>query len=344
MKTPGSFHPKDWSMKKNILLLCGGGGTEHEVSLVSSKYIEKNLNDIGLYNVIKVEIGKDNIFRKLSSDNIQGEVVEMNFKRQLVGPKTEDIHIVVPCIHGPPGETGEIQTFFELIGLPYVGCGPEASINCFNKVTSKLWFNALEIPNTPFEFLSSMEDKKRAHDLFDRYGKVFVKAASQGSSVGCYQIFKKAELDDAILKAFKYSSYVLVEKMVDARELEISTYEYDGAIITTIPGEINCPSKFYSYEEKYDPNSKTSTEIVAPNLPKEAVEKMRNYALKAFAHLKLRHLSRIDFFYTDEGEIFLNEINTFPGMTPISMFPKMMENNGHSFNKFFKDIIAKNIL
>ncbi|MBC7539372.1 MAG: D-alanine--D-alanine ligase [Bacteriovorax sp.] len=331
-------------MKKNILLLCGGGGSEHEVSLVSSKYIEKNLNDIGLYNVIKVEIGKDNIFRKLSSDNVQGEVVEMNFKRQLVGSETEDIHIVVPCIHGPPGETGEIQTFFELIDLPYIGCGPEASINCFNKVTSKLWFNALEIPNTPFEFLASMEDKKRAHDLFDRFGKVFVKAASQGSSIGCYQIFKKDELDDALLKAFKYSSYVLVEKMVDARELEISTYEFEGSIYATIPGEINCPSKFYSYEEKYDPNSKTSTEIVAPNLPKEAVEKMRSHAIKAFTHLKLRHLSRIDFFYTVEGEIFLNEINTFPGMTPISMFPKMMENNGHSFNKFFKEIIAKNIL
>ena len=168
-------------MKKNILLLCGGGGPEHEISLVSSKYIEKNLNDIGLYNVIKVEIGKDKIFRKLNSDSSYGEVVEMNFKRQLVGKDKEDIHIVVPCIHGPPGETGEIQTFFELTGLPYVGCAPEASLISFNKVTSKLWFNALEIPNTPFEFLTSMEDKKRAHDLFDRYGKIFVKASSQGS-------------------------------------------------------------------------------------------------------------------------------------------------------------------
>jgi D-alanine-D-alanine ligase len=344
MKIFDYFSPKDWPMKKNILLLCGGAGTEHDVSLVSSKFVEKTLNDIGLYNVIKVEIGKDKVFRKLSLDNSPGEVVTLNFKKQLIGTTTEDIHIVVPCIHGPPGETGEIQTFFELIGLPYVGCGPEASINCFNKVTSKLWFNALNIPNTPFAFLANMEDKKLAHDLFDRFGKVFVKAASQGSSVGCYQIFKKDELDQALSNAFKYSSYVLVEKMVVARELEISTYEYDGAIIATIPGEINCPSKFYSYEEKYDPNSKTTTELVAPNLSAEAVEKMRGYAITAFTHLKLRHLSRIDFFYTDEGEIFLNEINTFPGMTPISMFPKMMENHGHSFNKFFKDIIAKNIL
>lgn len=331
-------------MKKNILLLCGGGSPEHEISLVSSKYIEKNLNDIGLYNVIKVEIGKDKIFRKINSDGSTGEKVELNFQRQLVGTKTEDIHIVVPCIHGPPGETGEIQAFFELTGLPYIGCGPEASMISFNKVTSKLWYNALGIPNTPFEFLTSMEDRKRAHELFLKYGKVFVKAASQGSSVGCYQVFKIEDLDNALTNAFKYSEYVLVEKMVTARELEISAYEYDGKIIATVPGEINCPSHFYSYEEKYNPESKTTTEIVAPGLSSDAVEKMRAYALKAFTHLKLRHLSRIDFFYTSEGEIYLNEINTFPGMTPISMFPKMMENNGHSFNKFFKDIIAKNIL
>ena len=331
-------------MKKNILLICGGGGTEHEISLVSSKFIEKNLNDLGLYNVIKIELGKDKIFRTLKSDNTHGEIVEINFKRELIGEKKQDLHFAVPCIHGPPGETGEIQTFFELIGLPYIGCGPEASLISFNKVTSKLWYNALGIPNTPFEFLTSIKDSQRAFDFFDKYGKVFVKAASQGSSVGCYQIFKKEDLSAALTQAFHYSSYVLVEKMVNARELEISTYEYDGEIITTLPGEIKCPSKFYSYQEKYDPHSKTTTEIEAPHLPKEVILKMREYALLAFTHLKLRHLSRIDFFYTDDGEIYLNEINTFPGMTPISMFPKMMENNGHSFNKFFKDIVAKNIL
>ena len=335
--------------KKNILLLCGGSGTEHEVSLVSAKYVEKNLQEIGLYNVIIVEIGKpksnDKTFRLVNPDGTHGEVVEINSKRQLVGPKfLADLHYVVPCIHGPPGETGEIQTYLELISLPYLGCGPEASLICFNKVTSKLWFDALEIPNTPFEFLTSIEDAPKAHKLIDQHGKVFVKAASQGSSVGCYQVFKKEELDAALVNAFKYSEYVLVEKMVTARELEISTYEFGGIIHASVPGEINCPGQFYSYEEKYNPNSKTTTEVVAPGLSKESIELMRGYAIKAFKALKLRHLSRIDFFYTDKGEIFLNEINTFPGATPISMFPKMMENNGHPYLKFISDIIAKNIL
>jgi D-alanine-D-alanine ligase len=335
--------------KKNILLLCGGSGTEHEVSLVSAKFVEKNLEEIGLYNIIKVEIGKpkskDKTFRIVNKDGSHGIEVELNFKRKLVGAGlSEDIHYVIPCIHGPPGETGEIQTYLELISLPYFGCGPEASLVSFNKVTSKLWFNALGIPNTPFSFLTSIEDAPLAHKLFDTHGKVFVKAASQGSSVGCYQVFKKENLDQILKDAFNYSEYVLVEKMVTARELEISTYEFEGKIHATVPGEINCPDQFYSYAEKYDPNSKTTTEIVAPNLKPEVIELMRGYAIKAFKALKLRHQSRIDFFYTNEGEIYLNEINTFPGATPISMFPKMMENNGHSYLKFIKDIIQKNIL
>ncbi|MBC7714969.1 MAG: D-alanine--D-alanine ligase [Rhizobacter sp.] len=335
--------------KKNILLLCGGSGTEHEVSLVSAKFVEKNLREIGLYNVIVVEIGapktNDKTFRILNADGSHGETVEINSKRQLIGKAViADLNYVVPCIHGPPGETGEIQTYLELISLPYFGCGPEASLVCFNKVTSKLWFNAIDIPNTPFEFLTSIEDAPKAHKLFDEHGKVFVKAASQGSSVGCYPISKKSELDNALKNAFTFSEYVLVEKMVTARELEISTYEFEGKVHASVPGEINCPSAFYSYEEKYNPNSKTTTEIVAPGLSAEVVSNMRGFAIKAFKALKLRHQSRIDFFYTDDGKIYLNEINTFPGATPISMFPKMMENNGHSYLKFISDIIAKDIL
>lgn len=335
--------------KKNILLLCGGSGTEHEVSVVSAKFLEKNLKEIGLYNVIKVEIGKpktnDKTFRLVSASGTLGEVVEINSHRQLVGKNIkEDLHYVVPCIHGPPGETGEIQTYLELISLPYFGCGPEASLICFNKVTSKLWFNALDIPNTPFEFLTCIEDASKAHKLFDQHGKVFVKAASQGSSVGCYPVSQKSDLDTALKNAFTFSDYVLVEKMVTARELEISTYEFEGSVHASVPGEINCPTAFYSYDEKYDPNSKTTTEVVAPNLSTETIEKMRAYAIKTFKALKLRHQSRIDFFYTDKGEIYLNEINTFPGATPISMFPKMMENNGHSYLKFISDIVQKNIL
>lgn len=327
-------------MKKNILLLWGGGGTEHDISGVSSKYVQQTLNELNQYNVYKVQMTKD---KKFILEN--GSEVSFNLKHEMLTESGSiPLHLAIPVIHGPPGETGEIQTFFELINLPYLGCKPEASQICFNKVTSKLWFNSLDIPNTPFEYLTSKADVYKALSMFDKFGKIFIKAASQGSSVGCYQVLKREDVEKTVNEAFKYSEYVLVEKMVIARELEISTYEFGGDIITTVPGEIICPSKFYSFAEKYDPNSKTTTELVAPNLSAEVVTKMREYAKKAFVHLKLRHLSRIDFFYTNEGEIFLNEINTFPGMTPISMFPKMMENHGHSFKTFLSNIVEKEIL
>lgn len=331
-------------MRKNILLLFGGGGTEHEISTISSKYIEKTINDIGIYNIIKVEIGKDKVFRRVDSNDSTIEIVELNSKRQLVGKQILDIHFVIPCIHGPPGETGEIQNYLELISLPYLGCTPESSLICFNKVSSKLWFSALNIPNTPFVFLSSLNEKNIARDFFNIHKKVFVKAASQGSSVGCYQVTEIDSLNEALENAFKFSPYILIEKMLEARELEISVYEYEGKIITTIPGEIICPNKFYSFEEKYDQNSRTTTEVVAKGLSDSIISQMREYAHKAFVSLKLRHLSRIDFFYTKDNELYLNEINTFPGMTPISMFPKMMENHGHSFKSFLSVIIEKNIL
>jgi D-alanine-D-alanine ligase len=331
-------------MRKNILLLFGGGGTEHEISTISSKYIEKTIDEIGIYNIIKVEIGKDKVFRRVDSNDTTIELVELNSKRQLVGKQILDIHFVIPCIHGPPGETGEIQNYLELISMPYLGCTPESSMICFNKVSSKLWFSALKIPNTPFVFLSSLNEKNIARDFFNIHKKVFVKASSQGSSVGCYQVTEIDSLNEALENAFKFSPYILIEKMLEARELEISVYEYEGKIITTVPGEIICPNKFYSFEEKYDQNSKTTTEVVAKGLSDSIISQMREYAIKAFVSLKLRHLSRIDFFYTKDNELYLNEINTFPGMTPISMFPKMMENHGHSFKSFLSVIIEKNIL
>lgn len=327
-------------MKKNILLLWGGGGTEHDISAISSKYVLQTLSELNLYNIYYVQMTKD---KKFVLDS--GIEVTFNLNRELISNTGKvELHLAIPVIHGPPGETGEIQTFFELINLPYIGCKPEASQICFNKVTSKLWFSSLGIPNTPFEYLTSVADTHKALAMFDKHGKIFIKAASQGSSVGCFQVLIRSDVEKTIKEAFKYSEYVLVEKMVNARELEISTYEFKGDVIATVPGEIICPDKFYSFEEKYNANSKTTTELVAQNLPAEVITKMREYAKRAFIHLKLRHLSRIDFFYTDDGEIYLNEINTFPGMTPISMFPKMMENHGHEFKTFLKNIVEKEIL
>jgi len=133
---------------------------------------------------------------------------------------------------------------------------------------------------------------------------------------------------------------VLIEKTIKPRELEIAAYQYGDELVISKPGEVACPDdKFYSYEEKYSTDSHSVTTVEAENLTDEQVELIREYARKAFTQMKLKDLSRIDFFLSEDNEILLNEINTFPGMTPISMFPKMLEHHGHSFAGFIETAI-----
>lgn len=319
----------------NILLLCGGGSAEHEVSLVSANYLKQELENITDFNVTRVEITSEGWIEE-SGDRVHldlhtHELCSDNLKHK--------IDFIVPCIHGFPGETGDIQSMFELSGIPYLGCGPEASSNSFNKITSKLWYDALGIKNTPYLFLSSNNDEsvEKATLAFQKWGSLFVKAARQGSSVGCYSVTKIEELLPAINNAFNFSEQVLIEKSVTPRELEVAAYEMDGKIHISKPGEVIAPSgAFYTYEEKYSSDSHSVTEIEASNLTDSQVHEIQESARQVFTQMKLRHLSRIDFFLTSENEIYLNEVNTFPGMTPISMFPKMLEHNGHAFGQFLE--------
>jgi D-alanine-D-alanine ligase len=220
-----------------------------------------------------------------------------------------------------------------------LGCNAEASKICFNKISTKLWLSAIGIPNTPYLFLTEHHEASlvEARSALAKWGKVFIKAASQGSSVGCYCASSDAELVQGISDAFGYSEQVLIEKAVKPRELEVAVYQYGDELVATYPGEICVPQdRFYSYDEKYSGASHTETSLKAQGLTTAQSELIRTYALKAFRQLNLTHLSRIDFFLTDEGEILLNEINTFPGMTPISMFPKLLEHHGHHFGHFLE--------
>ncbi|WP_423841124.1 D-alanine--D-alanine ligase [Vibrio mytili] len=327
-------------MIKNILLLCGGGSSEHEISLLSANYVEQQLNLIENVNVTRVEIKQE------GWTTSQGTLVylDLNTKQLCSAHSSHAVDFIVPCIHGFPGETGDIQSLFEIAGIPYLGCGPEASSNSFNKITSKLWYDALNIPNTPYLFLTRNNDQahEKVTQAFEKWGKVFVKAARQGSSVGCYSVTKKEAISKAINDAFGFSDQVLVEKAVKPRELEVAAYEMNGQLHITKPGEVIAPDgAFYSYDEKYSSDSHSLTEIEAKNLTQEQLEKIRSASETVFKQMNLRHLSRIDFFLTEDGEIYLNEVNTFPGMTPISMFPKMLQNNGHSFSEFLADCIQR---
>ncbi len=329
-------------MKKiNVLLLCGGKSSEHEVSLRSAAFIRSSLASVADFELKTVVMEKDGSYTCEGNNKCQ-----LSMERQLISEQAQPwpIDFVIPCIHGYPGESGDLQSYLEMIELAYLGCNPEASKTCFNKVTTKLWLSTLGIPNTPYVFISDLSTASLAkcEQALADWGSLFIKASSQGSSVGCYKVEDKAELRDVLEKAFSYSPHVLVEKTIHARELEIASYEYQGESIATLAGEIVCPKDtFYTYDEKYASDSHSETQVVAQNISTRQMEELRYYARKAFAGLKLRHLSRIDFFLTDDGQIYLNEINTFPGMTAISMFPKMMANHGHSFTEFLTYIIKQ---
>jgi D-alanine-D-alanine ligase len=181
----------------------------------------------------------------------------------------------------------------------------------------------------------------KAFDFFSKHGDVFIKAASQGSSIGCYHVTEKNALQEKLEEAFRFGPYVLIEKTIKARELEVAVFETKDGPKASAPGEIICPSQFYSFEEKYAQTSHTQTHPKAKGLSSKQVQELQEIALKAFQGLKLKHLARIDFFLTSENQIYLNEINTFPGMTPISLFPAMVEASGLTFQSFLTGIIKQ---
>lgn len=320
---------------KNVLLLCGGGGSEHEVSLVSVKHIKEKLLNLPYVNLKAIEIDKSGLWVDDAGKKylLDAKGYLRSFEQD--GDPGLKIDVAVPCIHGYPGETGDIQSYFEMIKLPYLGCNSETSKMCFNKITTKMWATALGVANTPYEFITEPNEESfsRVRAFQSMHGDIVVKASNQGSSVGCYMVEKGKDPVGVVKEAFSFSPFVLVEKRMRPRELEVSAYEFDGTLQISYPGEIIVPSSFYSYEEKYSSDSSATTTTKAHGLSEAQVRRITDYSTKLFKGLKLRHLSRIDFFL-DNGTIYLNEINTFPGLTPISMFPKMMEANGHSFQEF----------
>lgn len=325
-------------MAKNILLISGGDSSEHEISLVSAQYIASQLAKNPEYNVLSCVLHN---FNFNFADGSQGyftqgpKFVVRNTQGQ---EQTYTIDCAIPCLHGFPGETGDVQAFLDMHQVPFIGCEKEASINCFNKVTTKLYFTALNIENTPYIFVADQSEAslKKAHDSFASFGHdVYVKAASQGSSIGCYHITDETELDEAIRQALNYSPLVLIEKTIVHRELEVAAYEYEGQLYLTDPGEIIIPQdKFYTFDEKYSKASSSTTTVDCQNLTPVQKDIIKSMARRAFIGLHLRHMSRIDFFLGNDGVVYLNEINTFPGMTPISMFPKLVEHAGLPMNKF----------
>jgi D-alanine-D-alanine ligase len=333
-------------MNKNILLLYGGK-EEASISCISAKYVNEKLLQIPGLNIYLCSLNEMNKVYFNQSFKLNKEVyddknaITFTINGIFVNKVFKKIHYCIPCIHGAPGENGELQTLLEYYNIKYLGNNSDLSKICFNKISTKLWAEKLKVPTTPYEVISPADGIKATTQKFKSLGgKVFVKASSQGSSIGCYPANSLEIYNKAVKDALEYGTHVLVEKSIIAREIEIAAFEYDGKLIISNPGEVLNGQEFYSFDDKYSKSSKAQT-TTSPVISDEAKEKMMMYARKIFISLGLRDLSRIDFFLDDDEQIYLNEINTFPGLTPISLFPQLLEDERVTFTQYLKDRITK---
>lgn len=344
---------------KTLAVLFGGKSEEHNVSVVSGTSIISNL-DKEKYKVYPVYISKDGKYYKYTKKveeiiplKIDDEITELEEIDNII-KYLEQIDIVFPVLHGTYGEDGCLEGMLELIGKKYVGCRVLSSALCMDKVYAKTIFKTAEIPVAKSMYLKKKENNYIYID--DKFNKiildeislekevstylkypVFIKPSSGGSSVGVSQAHNKEQLIKGLEEAFTYDTKVLIEERVIGREVECAVLGNDNPVASYI-GEILSAENFYTYDSKY--KNKESKTIIPADIDKETMEKIRLLALKAYTAVDCTGLSRVDFFIEDKtNRIIINEINTMPGFTEISMYPKLMEHLGYSYTKLLDTLI-----
>ena len=307
--------------RKSIALFYGGGGSEHEISLISAKLIS-SLIDPTKYEVLNILIEAPSVLK------LEGEDFFLAHKMGQTKTKKYPIDLAIPYTHGAPCETGELQTLLNFYQIPFIASGAQSMGLSWNKISAKLWAQQAGIPIVPFISLSQPgpSEKKRAHDFYQEHGHLFVKSSGEGSSIGCYPVKEAKDLEQAIDSAFKYSESVLVEKFMKARELECVAVDLEEGLRVFGPGEVIAGNHFYSYEEKYSTSSVSKVKTQVSDLDQKLVQELERYSKLIFETLKVQDFARIDFFL--EGhKLYFNELNSLPGLAPISMFPKLLENH-----------------
>ncbi|MBQ7828032.1 MAG: D-alanine--D-alanine ligase [Clostridia bacterium] len=343
-------------MKIKLAVLFGGESSEHEVSLVSASAVIDNI-DRETIDPVMIGITKKGewyLYEGSTADiksgewqkNICGKVsLDLAGGGLAVDGKPLEIDAVFPVLHGAFGEDGTVQGMFELAKIPFVGCGSASSAVCMDKAFTKRVLNAEGIPQAPAAIITYEEYSTDAEDALDYAEEgaegypIFVKPARAGSSVGVSKADDRDQLRRAMELAFEHDSKVLCEKCIVGREIEVAVLrDADGTLTVSQCGEIDPGSEFYDYDTKY--KSDTASYFIPARLDEDMAENVRAAAEIIFRLLDCRGLSRVDFFVTDEGFVF-NEINTLPGCTPISMYPKMMEHSGIGFAELITRLVRE---
>ena len=332
-------------VKQTLILLYGGRSAEREVSVLSAESVMRAINydkfSVKTYFITKAGdfIKTQEFTEKPSADEKLMTNATVDLSQQV---KPSDIYeenaVVFPVLHGPMGEDGSIQGFLEVLRLPYVGCNILSSSVAMDKITTKRILESAGIPQVPYVAVIEGENlEEKIAEIEEKLTyPIFTKPSNMGSSVGISKSENQEELRAALDLAFKYDSRVLVEQGVNAREIEVGLLgNYD--VRSTLPGEVVKDVAFYDYEAKYIDN-KITMDIPA-KISDEVISVMRTNAETAFRALGGQGLARCDFFYTEEGDIFLNELNTMPGFTQWSMYPLLWENMGLPYSELIETLV-----
>lgn len=364
--------------KMNITLIYGGKSGEHEISLISAAAIARGLSKnnkltlIGISKQGKWFLQDDSELERIISDSTASfKITEDEGKAVFVIPgagkkcfrtinASLETDVVFPALHGTNGEDGTIQGLLEMAEIPFVGCTTMSSALTMDKEKTKQVLQSANIPVVPYICMkrSDLNDSHRYDEVFqrciDELGfPLFIKPCCAGSSNGANKATNKKELSFYLMEAFCWDDKVLIEKSINAREIECSvtgnstTAHADNAeeaVKAYIPGEIIPTHTFYDFDAKYNDPNGAALKIPA-DLSTDLTETVRSTAVKAYKTLDCAGLSRVDFFVEkDTGKLYFNEINTMPGFTQISMFPKMCEKAGVQFEELTELLVKEAVL
>ncbi|MBR4260428.1 MAG: D-alanine--D-alanine ligase [Clostridia bacterium] len=349
--------------KMKLGVIFGGMSTEHDVSIVSGTAVIKNLNK-DKYEITPMYIDQngDWYFYKKDINEIDllklGETPKEIEKIENVMETLKEQEVIFPVLHGLYGEDGTIQGLFELLKVPYVGCRVLASSLCMDKVYTKVILDKAKIKQADYVYVRKYDDKyiyvdnnfnESIYDVEELCDKVieqcglplFIKPSNSGSSVGINKANNKEELKNAVEYAAKFDKKILIEENINGREIECAVIGNENVDASCV-GEILPAEEFYSFDAKY--NNSESRVVIPANISEEISEEIRKIAKKAYKALDCKGLSRVDFFVEKTtGEIYLNEINTLPGFTTISMYPQLWAKCGKQYSDLLDELI-KNAL
>lgn len=337
--------------RTTLVVLFGGQSAEHDVSCVTAAHVLRAA-DPNKYRTVAIGIDRNGQWHTPSLPQLHSGGLDQNAlpERLIVSgtpSSASDISslsstnnvVVIPVIHGPLGEDGTVQGLLELLNLPYVGSGVLGSAVAMDKAIAKTIFAQANIPQV--RFVSAREDQITPAVLASIASTLqfplFVKPANMGSSVGVTKAHNIDELQAATRIAATYDEWLVFEETVTAREIEVAVIG-NRQPRASVPGEITPGHEFYDYEDKYLTDS--ASLMIPASLTTEQANEVRALAVQAYETLRCEGMARVDFFYEENGRGFLcNEINTIPGFTPISMFPKLWEATGLNYSQLIDELV-----